>query len=94
MHELLGGKLVFILLWLFMGGIAGWLASLLTKNNQRMGIFWNIVVGLVGSLIGGYISQWVGLGPITIFSFYGMLFSILGAVILLSIVNLIRRGSK
>ena len=85
---------MYILLWLFMGGIAGWIASLFTKNSRRMGIFLNVVVGLIGSLIGGYISQWAGLGPITIFGFYGMLFSILGAVILLSIVNLIRRGSK
>ena len=85
---------MYILLWIFLGGIVGWIASMITRNNHRMGIIWNIVVGLVGSAIGGLICQWVGLGAITIFSFYGMAFAILGAVILLVIVNLIRRSSR
>jgi len=74
-----------------MGGIAGWIASIITRNNGRMGIILNIVVGLVGAAIGGVISHFTGLGGITIFSFWGMGFAILGAVILLAVINLIWR---
>jgi uncharacterized membrane protein YeaQ/YmgE (transglycosylase-associated protein family) len=82
---------MYILLWLVLGGIAGWIASMLTRNNHRMGIILNIVVGLIGAAIGGFICQLAGLGAITIFSFWGMGFAILGAVILLSLLNLIWR---
>lgn len=79
---------MFILLWLLFGGLIGWVASLLTNNNQRMGIIANIVIGLIGSLIGGLITSWAGWGGINVFTWQGTLFSILGAFILLTIINL------
>lgn len=82
---------MFILLWLLFGGIIGWVASLLTNNNQRMGIIANIVIGLIGSLIGGLITSWAGWGGINVFTWQGTLFSILGAFILLTIINLLTR---
>lgn len=82
---------MFILLWLLFGGIIGWVASLLTNNNQRMGIIANIVIGLIGSVIGGVISSLVGWGNLNVFSWQGTLLSILGAVILLTIINLFNR---
>lgn len=78
------------LLWLVFGGLVGWIASLITKDNAKMGFVANIVVGLVGSLIGGWIATLLNLGTFRVFNFGGLLISILGAVILLTLINLIR----
>ena len=78
------------LLWLVFGGIVGWIASMITKNNEKMGVVANIVVGLVGSVIGGWIASLFGFGTFGVFHIGGMLISILGAVILLTIINMIR----
>ncbi len=80
-----------IIVWLVVGGVVGWLASLLMRTDAQQGIILNIVVGIVGAFIAGLI---IGGGSInqdiTVESF---LWSLLGAVVLLAIVNLIRRGS-
>ncbi len=85
---------MYIILWIIFGGIIGWLASILTHNNQRMGIITNIVVGIVGAFIGGFIAYLFNLAPLNIFSFWGMGFALLGAVILLLIINLIRGNRR
>lgn len=76
------------------GGVAGWIASMIMGRDASMGIFWNIIVGLIGSLIGNWIGTRVlGVGgPIGEFSLTGFLVAILGAVILLAIANLVQRG--
>jgi len=84
---------MFILLWIIFGGIIGWIASIITKNNNRMGIVLNIVVGLVGSGIGGLIAHLINIAPLSAFSLAGALFAIIGSVILLLLFNLIR-GNK
>ena len=76
--------------WLIIGGIVGWLASLIMKTDAQQGIFLNIVVGIVGAFIAGL----VGAGNINAGITLGSIFmSLLGAVVLLAIVNLIRRGT-
>lgn len=80
-----------ILLWLLFGGVVGWVASMLTRDNNKMGILANIIIGLIGSVIGGVISSFVGWGSISVFSWSGSILSILGAVILLTIINLINK---
>ena len=79
-----------IIWWLIIGGVIGWLASLVMRTDAQQGIIMNIVVGILGALIAGFV---LGKGNInhgiTIETF---LWSLLGAVILLAIVNLIRRG--
>ena len=78
-----------IIIWLIVGGIVGWLASLLMKRDAQQGILFNIVVGIVGAVLAGW-SFGGGINEaITIRTF---LFSIVGAVILLAIVNLFARG--
>ncbi len=82
-----------ILIWLIMGGIIGWLASVIMRTQE--GILLNIVVGIVGALIGGWlISPLVGAATINQgdLSLAGLGVSLLGAVILLAIVNLFRGG--
>jgi uncharacterized membrane protein YeaQ/YmgE (transglycosylase-associated protein family) len=85
-----------IIIWLVMGGIIGWLASLVMRTDGQQGIILNVVVGIVGSLIGGWLlSPLVGAGTVNQgdFSLMGLLVSFGGAVILLLVVNLFRRGS-
>jgi uncharacterized membrane protein YeaQ/YmgE (transglycosylase-associated protein family) len=78
---------------LIVGGVAGWLASMLMNRNASMGIFWNIVVGCVGSVIGNLIANQFGYaGSVKEFSLTGLIIALLGAVILLGIVNLVQRG--
>jgi uncharacterized membrane protein YeaQ/YmgE (transglycosylase-associated protein family) len=82
-----------ILIWLIVGGIIGWLASVIMRTQES--ILLNIVVGIVGALIGGWlISPLVGAGTINEgdLSVAGLGVSLLGAVILLAIVNLFRTG--
>ncbi len=85
-----------IILILIIGGILGWLASLVMRTSAQQGILLNIVVGVVGAILGGLlISPLLGNAPITAGSFDigSLVVSFLGALILLAIVNLFRRGS-
>ena len=84
------------LIWLVFGGIVGWLATMVMKARGRQGLFLNVVVGVGGALLGGLvISPMVGVGTINQanFSFPALAVSLVGAVILLAIVNLVRNRS-
>lgn len=84
-----------IIIWLIIGGVLGWLASIVMKTDGQQGLFLNVVVGIVGALLGGWVlSPLFGVGTINQdnFSVAGLLVSFLGAIILLAIVNLLRRG--
>jgi uncharacterized membrane protein YeaQ/YmgE (transglycosylase-associated protein family) len=83
--------LVSIIIWLVVGGICGWLASLIMRTDAQQGILLNIVVGIVGAFIAGWL---FGKGSINQgISIETFLWSLLGAIILLAVVNLIRRGT-
>ena len=85
-----------IIIWLVIGGIIGWLASMVMKTDGQQGIILNVVVGIVGAVLGGwFISPLLGAGTINQndFSISGLVVSFIGAVVLLAIVNLFRRGS-
>jgi len=79
-----------IIIWLIVGGVCGWLASLIMRTDAQQGIILNIVVGIVGAVIAGLLFNVNMNNGITIESF---LYALVGAVILLAIVNLIRRGT-
>jgi uncharacterized membrane protein YeaQ/YmgE (transglycosylase-associated protein family) len=84
-----------LIIWLVIGGVIGWVASMIMKTDAQQGIILNVVVGIVGALIGGWvISPLIGAGTInqSDFSLAGLFVSLVGAVILLAIVNLFRRG--
>ena len=84
------------IMWLIVGGVIGWLASILMKTDGQQGLFLNVVVGIVGAMLGGwFLSPMVGVGTINQdnFSLPALLVSFVGAAILLAIVNLFRRGS-
>ena len=84
-----------ILIWLIVGGVVGWLASIIMRTDGQQGILLNVIVGIAGALIAGFIiSPMIGVGTINEgISVATVLVSLVGAVILLAIVNLFRRGS-
>jgi len=84
-----------IIILLVVGGVLGWLASIVMKTDGQQGIILNVIVGIVGALLAGFlITPLIGGAPITSGSFniMSLLVSFLGAVVLLAIVNLVRRG--
>ena len=83
-----------ILVWLIVGGVVGWLASIVMRTDAQQGILLNVIVGIVGALLAGFIvSPLLGIGTINEgISLATFLVSLVGAVILLAIVNLFRRG--
>lgn len=84
------------IIWLVVGGVLGWLASMVMKTDGQQGIFLNVIVGIIGALIAGFIiAPMLGTGTINTndFSIPGLVVSFIGAVVLLAIVNLFRRGS-
>jgi len=84
-----------IIIWLVVGGIIGWIASMIMRTDAQQGMILNVVVGIIGSVIGGWLIAPL-LGSATVnqndFSIMGLVASLIGAVILLAIVNLFRRG--
>jgi uncharacterized membrane protein YeaQ/YmgE (transglycosylase-associated protein family) len=85
------------ILWLVFGALVGWLASIVMRTDAQQGALLNIVVGIVGAFLGGLIFNLLGIGGSNInsndFSLGSLLVSFVGAVILLGIVNMFRRGS-
>ncbi|PTR09744.1 MULTISPECIES: GlsB/YeaQ/YmgE family stress response membrane protein [unclassified Novosphingobium] len=84
-----------LIVLLIVGGVLGWLASIVMRTDAQQGVFLNIVVGIVGAMIGGFLlGPLIGGGSITNgISAGSLVVSFLGALILLAIVNLVRRGS-
>jgi uncharacterized membrane protein YeaQ/YmgE (transglycosylase-associated protein family) len=77
--------------WIILGGIAGWLASIITGDNARMGIGANIIVGIIGALLGGFLFGLVGGVDVTGFNLWSLFVAVIGSVVLLWMVNLFRR---
>lgn len=83
------------IIWIIVGGILGWVASMIMRTDAQQGMFLNVVVGIIGALLGGWLlAPLFGTGTINQndFSIGSLFVSFLGAVILLAIVNLFRRG--
>ncbi len=84
------------IIWIVVGGVLGWIASIVMKTNPQQGMLLNVVVGVVGALLGGWLlAPLFGTGTINQndFSVGSLLVSLLGAIILLAVVNLLRRGT-
>src|SRR5215217_5837663 len=85
------GVLMGFIVWLIVGGVVGWLASLIMRTDAQQGIILNVIVGIVGAVIAGLVLGKGNInGGLTVETF---LWSLLGAVILLAVVNLVRRGT-
>lgn len=82
--------MVGLIVWLVVGGVVGWLASMLMRTDGQQGIILNVVVGIIGSVIASFI---FGGGINQVITVTTFIYSLIGAVILLAIVNLVRRGT-
>ena len=77
--------------WIIIGGIAGWIGSMITRNDRQMGCLTNIVIGIIGSFIGGYVVNFFGGYGVTGLNVWSIVVSVIGSVIFLSIINLFRK---
>jgi uncharacterized membrane protein YeaQ/YmgE (transglycosylase-associated protein family) len=75
--------------WIVLGGIAGWLASIITGRNDRMGCITNILAGVVGAVVGGWLFGLFGGSGVTGFNLVSLIVAVVGAVVVLAIINLI-----
>ncbi len=80
-----------IILWIIFGALVGWIASLIMKTDAEQGAIINIIVGIVGAVLGGYIMNFFGQSGTTGFNIYSFIVALIGAVVLIAIVKAIRR---
>jgi uncharacterized membrane protein YeaQ/YmgE (transglycosylase-associated protein family) len=80
-----------IILWIVFGALVGWVASLIMKTDAQQGAMLNIVVGIVGAVIGGWIMSIFGGGGVTGFNVSSFVVALLGAVVLIFVVKALRR---
>ena len=85
-----------LIVLLIVGGIIGWVASMIMRTDGQQGVFLNVVVGIIGALLAGFIiTPLIGGAPITsgVISIQSIIVSLVGAIVLLAIINLFRRGA-
>ena len=80
------------LLWIILGAVAGWIASLIMKTNQSQGLLMDIIVGIVGAFVGGFVFNLFGAAGTTGFNLYSLFVAVVGAIVLLFIVKSLRRA--
>lgn len=85
--------LVNLILWIILGGIAGWIASMIMHRDGQMGAVANIVVGIIGAVVGGFLFNLVGLAGDTGFNLWTLLVSVIGAVVLLALIGMVNRAA-
>jgi len=77
---------------IILGGVAGWLASMVMNRDASMGIIWNIIVGIIGGIIGSAIGNATGFLTTNAGWVMYLITAFIGAVVLLAVVNLVQRG--
>lgn len=80
-----------IISWIVLGGLAGWVASIIMKKNKSMGLLANIIVGVIGAFIGGFVMNLIGGWEVSGFNIESFLVALVGSIILLAVVNLFRK---
>ena len=79
-----------IILWIIFGALVGWVASLVMKTDANQGTLLNIVVGIVGAVVGGWLMGAIGQAPISGFNLYGFVVALIGACVLIAVLKLLR----
>lgn len=80
-----------IIIWIIFGGLVGWVASLIMGTDARQGLLLNIIIGIVGAVIGGWLMNFFGADGVGGFNLYSFLVALLGASVLIAIVGAVRR---
>lgn len=79
-----------IIIWIVFGAVAGWIGSIIMGTDNQQGIFLNILVGVIGAVLGGYIMEFFGVEGVSGFNLYSFFVAVIGAVALLAMVKLVR----
>jgi len=79
-----------IILWIIFGGLVGWIASMIMNTDGQQGIILNIVVGIIGAILGGWLMSFFGESGVSGFNLYSFLVALVGAIVLISAVKFIR----
>lgn len=79
-----------IILWIVFGGLIGWVASLIMKTDAQQGLVINVVVGVVGAVVGGWLMSFIGESGINGFNLYSFVVALIGAVVLIAIAKMFR----
>lgn len=82
-----------ILFWILFGAISGWLASVVMKTDSSQGTMMDIVMGIVGSVVGGFIMGLIGQSGVTGFNLYSLFVAVVGAVVVIYVGRMLRRGN-
>lgn len=85
--------LVNIILWIILGAVAGWIASMVMGRDAQMGALANIIVGIIGALLGGFLFNLLGLPGDTGFNFWTLVVATFGAIVLLFLIGVVRRAA-
>jgi len=80
-----------IILWIIFGALVGWIASIIMKTDPQQGAMLNIIVGIIGAVIGGWLMNFFGESAVTGFNVYSFIVALIGAVVLIAIVKAVRR---
>jgi uncharacterized membrane protein YeaQ/YmgE (transglycosylase-associated protein family) len=84
-----------ILIWIVFGALAGWIASIITNKNKQMGGVENVISGIAGAFIGGFVMENIfGTDGVTGFNFYSLIVAILGAVVVITVIGFFRGGRR
>lgn len=81
-----------LILWIVFGAIVGWLASVIMKTSGQQNLLLDIIVGIIGAVLGGWIMTLFGQPGVEGFNFYSFVVALVGAVVLLAIVRAVRRA--
>ncbi len=79
-----------IIIWIIFGGLVGWVASLVMGTDPEQGIVLNIVVGIIGAILGGFVMTFFGENGVTGFNLYSFIVALLGAIVLITVVKALR----
>ncbi|HYE60275.1 MAG TPA: GlsB/YeaQ/YmgE family stress response membrane protein [Candidatus Kapabacteria bacterium] len=80
-----------LLLWIVFGALVGWIASKIMNTDAEQGAFMNIIVGIIGAVLGGWIMSFFGQSGVSGFNIYSFLVALLGAIVLIALVRAVRR---
>lgn len=83
-----------ILVWIVFGALAGWIASMIMNTNEEQGAISNIIIGIIGAILGGYGARALGESGVTGFNFRSLIIAVIGAVVLIAILKLFNRSSR
>lgn len=81
-----------IILWIVFGALVGWISSLIMKTDSQQGAILNVVIGVIGAVIGGWLMNSFGESGVTGFNLYSFLVALLGAVVLIALMRFAQRA--